>query len=102
MVPGNADRREAMRAGFPDAPWRKDGPLHVAETIAGVRLIGLDVTVPGEKHGEVTPEVHRVPGPAPSTRQLRRLMVFMHQHPFPAANGGDLDAPDVPQRRTAA
>ena len=57
MVPGNADRREAMRAAFPDAPWRKDGPLHVAETIAGVRLIGLDVTVPGEKHGEVTPEV---------------------------------------------
>ena len=24
MVPGNADRREAMRAGFPDAPWPKE------------------------------------------------------------------------------
>ena len=72
MVPGNADRREAMRAGVPRcALGAKDGPLNVAETIAGVRLIGLDVTVPGEKYGEVTPEVLAFLTGAPRARYLR-------------------------------
>jgi 3',5'-cyclic-AMP phosphodiesterase len=81
-VPGNADRREEMRAGFPRAPWPSEGPLHVNATIAGVRLIGLDVTVPGEKHGEVTPEVLSFLSGALEATPRMPTLVFMHQHPF--------------------
>jgi 3',5'-cyclic AMP phosphodiesterase CpdA len=81
-VPGNADRREDMRAAFPEWGWPAEGPLHVHRTIAGVRLVGLDVTVPGEKHGEVTAGVLSFLSEA--LEQLPRLpaVVFLHQHPF--------------------
>jgi 3',5'-cyclic AMP phosphodiesterase CpdA len=87
-VPGNADRREEMRTAFPDAGWPADGPLHLHRTIAGVRLVGLDVTVPGEKHGEVTPEVLSFLSDA--LEQVPRLptLVFMHQHPFQTFGAG--------------
>jgi 3',5'-cyclic-AMP phosphodiesterase len=82
MVPGNADRREEMRAAFPDAAWPSEGPLHVTGTVGGVRLIGLDVTVPGEKHGEITPEVLDFLSNSLETTPRMPALVFMHQHPF--------------------
>jgi 3',5'-cyclic-AMP phosphodiesterase len=82
MVPGNADRREEMRVAFPNAPWPSEGPLHVTGTVGGVRLIGLDVTVPGEKHGEVTPDVLDFLNQALETTPRMPTLVFMHQHPF--------------------
>jgi Icc protein len=90
MVPGNADRREEMRAAFPEAPWPAAGPLHVTHNIGGVRLIGLDVTVPGEKHGEVTPEVLAFLSGALDETPRQPALVFMHMHPFHTC-GGDLD-----------
>jgi 3',5'-cyclic AMP phosphodiesterase CpdA len=81
-VPGNADRREDMRAAFPGFGWPPEGPLHVHRVVAGVRLVGLDVTVPGEKHGEVTSGV--LSFLAEAIEQVPRLpaIVFLHQHPF--------------------
>ncbi len=87
-VPGNADRREEMRSAFPDAPWPGDGPLHVNQTIGGVRLIGLDVTVPGEKHGEVTAEVLSFLSGALETPPRMPTLLFMHQHPFRTYGSG--------------
>lgn len=85
MVPGNADDREAMRAGFPDAAsWPAEGPLHVNEVVAGgVRLVGLDVTVPGEIYGEMTTDNLDFLATALDSEPIVPALIFMHQHPFP-------------------
>ena len=79
MVPGNKDDRRAMRAAFPDAGWQEPDHLSVARTIGGIRLVGLDVTVPGEKHGDAGPVLgwlrEQLSGGEP-------VLLFMHQHPF--------------------
>ena len=52
-IPGNHDSREGFRACFADQPWMaKSGPLHFAVDGA-LRVLGLDVTVPGKHHGEM-------------------------------------------------
>lgn len=77
VVPGNVDSREAMREVF-GGPT--DGPLNRIIQLGGIRLVGLDVTVPGAAHGDATPvlgwleaELNVGRGPA---------LIFLHQHPF--------------------
>lgn len=78
VVPGNVDSREAMREVFGGPA---DGPLNrVVEVGDRVRLIGLDVIVPGAAHGDATPvlgwlEARLNSGGAPA-------LIFLHQHPF--------------------
>lgn len=78
VVPGNVDSREAMREVFGGPA---DGPLNrVVEVGDSVRLIGLDVIVPGAAHGDATPvlgwlEARLNSGGAPA-------LIFLHQHPF--------------------
>lgn len=52
VVPGNVDNREAMREVFGGPA---DGPLNRVVEVGGIRLIGLDVIVPGAAHGDATP-----------------------------------------------
>lgn len=79
MVPGNKDDRAALRAHFHDMGWPDEGPLNVTRLIGEVRLVGLDVTVPGEKHGDAAPVLdwlrEQLTGGEP-------VLLFMHQHPF--------------------
>jgi Icc protein len=79
MVPGNKDDRAAMREAFVDMGWPDGGPLNTARTIGEVRLVGLDVTVPGEKYGDAAPVLdwlrEQMTGGEP-------VLLFMHQHPF--------------------
>jgi len=77
VVPGNVDSREAMREVF-GGPT--EGPLNAVVTVGGIRLIGLDVIVPGAAHGDAAPvlgwlEVELNSGGAPA-------LIFLHQHPF--------------------
>lgn len=52
-VPGNHDERDAMRVGLLDqAPSL--APIDQVWDLDGLRLIGLDTTVPGFHHGELT------------------------------------------------
>lgn len=77
VVPGNVDSREAMREVFggPEA-----GPLNRVVEIGEIRLIGLDVIVPGAAHGDAAPVLGWL------ERQLNSggapAMIFLHQHPF--------------------
>lgn len=82
MIPGNADRRDDMRAAFPEQQlWSRDGDMHCALALPGVHLIGFDVMVEGTTHGEATPErldwlageLARAEAPA---------LIVMHQQPF--------------------
>jgi 3',5'-cyclic AMP phosphodiesterase CpdA len=55
-VPGNHDRREAMRAAFSDAPWMPDaGPIHWVRDFGPFAVIGLDTLLEGAHHGELSP-----------------------------------------------
>lgn len=53
VIPGNHDEREAFRASFADRGFcPESGPLHaIADQHGPVRVIALDVTVPGAHHG---------------------------------------------------
>lgn len=54
-VNGNHDDRAAFRAGLLDLP-PSTGPINQVHHLGGLRILGLDTTVPGEDHGEVAPE----------------------------------------------
>lgn len=82
VVPGNVDDRDLLRNIFHQPGISTEsGPFNSAGAVGGaVRLIGLDVTVPGAHHGDATPildwlraELNSGGPPA---------LVFMHQHPF--------------------
>ena len=82
VVPGNVDDRDTMRVVFgEDGRWPAQGPLNcVAPVGQALRVIGLDVTVPGAHFGDAGPvlawlEEQLNSGGAPA-------IVFMHQHPF--------------------
>jgi Icc protein len=81
MIPGNVDDRAAMRAAFPGHDyWPGNGPMNFVRTINGMRIIGFDVTVPGESYGDAGPVVDwlhaelEAGGPP--------AMIFMHQNAF--------------------
>ncbi|MCA0423207.1 MAG: phosphodiesterase [Proteobacteria bacterium] len=52
VIPGNHDRREAMRAAFADEDWMpKSGPISWSINLADFSLIALDTLVEGHHHG---------------------------------------------------
>lgn len=81
VVPGNVDDHQEMRAAFGNRfDWASDRPLNVVGELDGLRVIGLDVTVEGQHHGDAAPvldwlrtELERSTTPA---------LIFQHQHPF--------------------
>lgn len=76
VVPGNVDNREAMREVF----GGPDGPLNRVVEVGGIRLIGLDVIVPGAAHGDAAPVLGWL-----ETQLNSRgapALLLLHQHPF--------------------
>lgn len=81
-VPGNHDERDAMRVGLLDeAPSL--APIDRVWDLGGLRLIGLDTSVPGFHHGEL------------STEQLAWLDAQLH-HPAPHGTVIALHHPPIP------
>ncbi|MCB4769374.1 phosphodiesterase [Ancylobacter sp. Lp-2] len=83
-IPGNHDEREAFRACFAGHPHLpKTGPLHFAVGHLGpVRVVGLDVTVPGEHYGEVDDEASCWLDSVLAAEPDRPTLVMMHQPPI--------------------
>ena len=83
-IPGNHDEREAFRAAFAGQSWLPaSGPIDYVVGDRGlVRIVALDVTLPGLHHGAVSDEgaawLDRVLAAEPS----RPTIVMMHQPPF--------------------
>ena len=83
LLAGNADNKAVMCATMPQlAAYSAEEPLHFNETVEGVSLIGVDVTVAGKSGGDITPHLpwleqalHEAAHPA---------MLFLHQHLFPS------------------
>lgn len=84
MLPGNHDDREALRSAFPDHRYLPaTGPLHFAMGDEGpVRIIGLDVTIPGEYHGEASEEACSWLEARLLEEPKRPTLVLVHQPPF--------------------
>lgn len=50
-LPGNHDHRDRLRSAFPNHPWVDDDHASWVQFVDGVRIVGLDTTVPGQPGG---------------------------------------------------
>lgn len=84
LLPGNHDDRDAFRTAFADHPYLPAaGPLHFAVDDKGpLRIVGLDVTVPGKHHGDATEEACAWLAACLSEEPERPTLVMLHQPPF--------------------
>ena len=84
VLPGNHDDREGFRRAFADHAYLPStGPLHFAIDDAGpVRIIGLDVTVPGQHHGLMDTAAADWLEAILARASDRPTLLLMHQPPF--------------------
>jgi 3',5'-cyclic AMP phosphodiesterase CpdA len=84
VIPGNHDDRDALRAAFDDHSYLPaSGPMHYAAGDRGpVRIVALDVTVPGRHHGAVDEDAAQWLDATLSAEPHRPSIVMMHQPPF--------------------
>jgi len=83
ILPGNSDDRILMRKAMPEVDyWHCRSAMHFAECSGEALIIGLDASVDGEAHGDVTEHLswlHRtLNGGLPGTPLL-----FTHHHVVP-------------------
>ena len=83
-LPGNHDEREAFRACFADQGYLPaKGALHYVVPAPGpVRVIALDITIPGEHHGLFDEAAEAFLEEALGREPDRPTLVMMHQPPF--------------------
>lgn len=83
LIPGNHDSRDAFRARFPDQPYAApSGPLHSVIDHGPVRVIGLDITVVDEHHGDFDAAAADWLDATLAADPDRPTIVMMHQPPF--------------------
>ena len=89
VIPGNHDEREAFRACLGRNPFvAPSGPLHAAVGDAGaVRVLALDVTVPGRHHGEMDDAACLWLEARLAEEPERPTLIMMHQPPFESGIG---------------
>ena len=83
-IPGNHDEREAFRQAFSGQPWLPaQGPIDYSVGDRGpVRIVALDVTLPGLHHGAVSEESAARLDQMLAAEPSRPTIVMMHQPPF--------------------
>jgi len=84
IIPGNHDEREAFRFCFADHAYiAETGPLHFLLDDRGpVRIIGLDITVPGEHHGLLDEPAAAWLDSVLAKEPGRPTIIMMHQPPI--------------------
>jgi Icc protein len=89
VIPGNHDGREAFRSCFSHHHYlASSGPLHFAVGDQGaVRILGLDVTVPGKHYGEMDDAACRWLEQQLAAEPGRPSIVMMHQPPINSGIG---------------
>jgi Icc protein len=82
-IPGNHDSRELMRAEFPSAAHaHPSGPLDQRIEIAGIDLLLLDSSVPGNPHGELDALTLQWLESTLASAPDKPALVFLHHPPF--------------------
>lgn len=86
-IPGNHDAWGPFRDAFAAQPGLPaEGPFnYVIEDQGSVRIVALDVTVPGRHHGEITPAAMTWLARTLSQDPVRPTLIMMHQPPFECA-----------------
>jgi 3',5'-cyclic-AMP phosphodiesterase len=88
LIPGNHDDRARFRSAFASNLADSDavspsGPLHQVHDTAGpVRIVALDVTVPGRHHGQMTDEAADWLERTLAAEPDRPTVLVMHQPPI--------------------
>ena len=84
VIPGNHDDRDAFRSAFRDHDYLPDtGPMHYSVGTHGpVRVVALDVTLPGLHHGAVDEAGAHWLDATLAQEPARPTIVMMHQPPF--------------------
>lgn len=83
IIPGNHDDRELFRAAFADRmPMPAEGPIHFVRDHGHLRIVALDVTVPGEHHGAFDEACGQWLDGVLSEQPDRPTLVMMHQPPI--------------------
>lgn len=84
-IPGNHDSRELMRAAFPSASYAlASGALNQKVEVAGLDLLLLDSSVPGEPHGELDGRTLQWLEEMLASSPDRPALLFLHHPPFKA------------------
>jgi 3',5'-cyclic-AMP phosphodiesterase len=88
-IPGNHDEREAFRRAFAGHGFVPPvGPLHfVAGAFGPVRVIGLDISVPGHHHGDIDAATVAWLEAALATEPDRPTLIMLHQPPVETGIG---------------
>lgn len=88
LVPGNRDRRDALRAAFDDLAWlpRTGEHIHYAVDDYAVRLIALDSVATGERKGVFSAERLAWLEETLAREPDRPTILFMHHPPFDIAD----------------
>lgn len=82
-VPGNHDRREALRAAFADTPGMPaDGPIDWAVDVADCLVVGLDTLVEGQGGGRLRAASLAFLERAIGGAGARATIVALHHPPF--------------------
>lgn len=84
LIPGNHDEREACRAAFRGHAYLPAaGPFHYVDDRSGpVRIVALDVTLPGLHHGDIDDVALGWLEAALAAERDRPTLLMMHQPPF--------------------
>jgi len=81
-IPGNHDEREAFRRTFA-GQVPATGPIHyVADEFGPLRIVAIDVTLPGLHHGDFDESAARWLDGVLANEPTRPTLVMMHHPPF--------------------
>jgi 3',5'-cyclic AMP phosphodiesterase CpdA len=84
-IPGNHDSRELMRTAFPGQSYAAaSGALNQTRDVAGLQIILLDSSVPGQPHGELEASTLRWLDATLASSPERPALLFLHHPPFHA------------------
>jgi 3',5'-cyclic AMP phosphodiesterase CpdA len=82
-IPGNHDDREAFRRAFAGLSWLPEaGPVDYVADRGVVRIVALDVTLPGLHHGAVSEAGAAWLDGVLTAEPHRPTIIMMHQPPF--------------------
>jgi len=89
LIPGNHDDPQHLRAAFPEHLYlfqHRDCLQWVVDDHV-VRLVGLDSSVPGKPHGELSGESLRWLDATLAEKPEKPTLVMVHHHPFVSGIG---------------
>ena len=87
VIPGNHDDRQAFRQAFSDHAYLPTaGPMnYAADRFGAVRIVAIDVTVPGQHHGNFDEGHARWLDEVLASEPARPTLIMLHQPPFEIA-----------------